>query len=179
MWCLGRLWLKKSTVARVPVSRCLYRAKLSSSGYDRRRSWMLAAMISAPLFGVYIYYNEDHPVSLILSGIKRFAKTAMTAAWLISDYELTLFRARFMSTMEQNDALHNVHQRSANRLLWLFRQQGGVYIKAGQHISSLTYLLPLEYTKTLAVLQDDAPQSSLEEVEKVFIQELGQSYRDM
>ena len=143
------------------------------------RPWIWTAIIASPLLGWLAYHKEDHPLLLTLSGIKRFSKTAMVVAILMSDYEWTLFRTRSMSSLERGDALLHTHQRTADRLLWLFRQQGGVYIKAGQYMSSLTYLLPIEYTKTLAVLQDDAPQSSLAEVEQVFLQELGKSYTEM
>ena len=36
----------------------------------------------------------------------------------------------------------------------LFRKNGGVFIKAGQHIAAMFLLLPPEYTQTMAVLQD-------------------------
>jgi aarF domain-containing kinase len=126
-----------------------------------------------------VYHNQDHPVFLILSGVRRFAKTAVIVTILLCDYQWTMFRSKSLSVADHAEALNRVHQRTANRLLWLFRQQGGVYIKAGQHLSSLSYILPSEYTKTLSVLQDDAPQSSLAEVERVFVQELGHSYSEM
>jgi hypothetical protein len=151
-------------------------------GRSRRtiRPWIWGtAIVLSPLVGWLAYHKEDNPILLTLSGIKRFSKTAMVVALLMSDYEWTLFRTRSMSSLEQADALCHTHQRTADRLLWLFRQQGGVYIKAGQYMSSLTYLLPTEYIKTLAVLQDDAPQSSLAEVEQVFLQELGKSHTEM
>jgi predicted unusual protein kinase regulating ubiquinone biosynthesis (AarF/ABC1/UbiB family) len=36
--------------------------------------------------------------------------------------------------------------RSADRLLRLFQQNKGIYVKAGQHISSLDYILPYVIT---------------------------------
>ena len=42
---------------------------------------------------------------------------------------------------------------------------------AGQHLASLTYIIPREFTETLAVLQDKAPFRSMEDVEKVFKEE--------
>ncbi|KAJ1342007.1 hypothetical protein BSLG_003412 [Batrachochytrium salamandrivorans] len=66
----------------------------------------------------------------------------------------------------------NVHQRSANRLLDLFLANGGVYIKLGQHLSALVYLLPQEYTETMKVLQDQCGTSSWEDIEKLLEIEL-------
>ncbi|KAI8846280.1 ABC1 family-domain-containing protein [Chytridium lagenaria] len=50
-----------------------------------------------------------------------------------------------------------IHQEAAEWLLWLARTQGGIYVKAAQHIASLTYVVPSEFTTTLSVLQDRAP----------------------
>ncbi|KAJ3330140.1 hypothetical protein HDU76_006340, partial [Blyttiomyces sp. JEL0837] len=66
-----------------------------------------------------------------------------------------------------------VHQRSAERLLDVFNKNGGVYIKLGQHISALVYLLPMEYTETMKVLQDRCPATSLADIEQLFITDTG------
>ena len=67
-----------------------------------------------------------------------------------------------------------VHQRSAERLLKLCCLNGGVFIKVGQHIGSLDYLLPKEYVNTMKVLHDKAPESSKEEILQVIKQDLGE-----
>ncbi len=36
----------------------------------------------------------------------------------------------------------------------MFKKNGGVYIKAGQHIAAMFLLLPPEYTSTMRELQD-------------------------
>lgn len=51
---------------------------------------------------------------------------------------------------------------------------GGVFIKAGQYIGSLDYLLPAEYVQTMKVLHSDAPQSDLKDIHYVIEEELGQ-----
>ncbi|KAG0223136.1 hypothetical protein BGW42_006085 [Actinomortierella wolfii] len=66
-----------------------------------------------------------------------------------------------------------VHQRCADRLLRLCRLNTGIYTKAGQHVASLTFVVPPEYTNTLSVLQDRAPFKSFKEVEQVFLNEFG------
>lgn len=57
------------------------------------------------------------------------------------------------------DRKGDVHRKAANRLLKLCRTNGGVYIKIGQHVANLDYLIPPQYIEVLASMFDDAPQS--------------------
>ncbi|GAB5035185.1 abc1 protein at2g40090-like [Nannochloropsis oceanica] len=68
-----------------------------------------------------------------------------------------------------------VHQRVADRLLELCQLNLGCYIKIGQHLSNLDYLLPREVTDTLKVLLNRAPVSSYEDVCAVIKEELGKT----
>lgn len=52
---------------------------------------------------------------------------------------------------------NQVHLRAANRLLRLCQKNGGVYIKIGQHLANLDYLIPQEYIEVLSTLFDAAP----------------------
>lgn len=65
-----------------------------------------------------------------------------------------------------------VHARGALRLLRLFERNGGIYIKVGQHLSTLEYILPVEYCEKLAALHNQAPRSSYAEVASVLRAEL-------
>lgn len=66
-----------------------------------------------------------------------------------------------------------VHLRSARRLFELCCANRGTFIKVGQHLGALDYLLPEEYTSTLKVLHSQAPQSSMQEVRQVIREDLG------
>ncbi|CAB1431422.1 unnamed protein product [Pleuronectes platessa] len=66
-----------------------------------------------------------------------------------------------------------VHRRSAERLLDLCCANRGTFIKVGQHLGALDYLLPEEYTSTLKVLHSRAPQSSMEQIQQVIREDLG------
>ncbi|KAJ8793778.1 hypothetical protein J1605_019199 [Eschrichtius robustus] len=66
-----------------------------------------------------------------------------------------------------------VHLRSARRLCELCCANRGTFIKVGQHLGALDYLLPEEYTRTLKVLHSQAPQSSMQEVRQVIREDLG------
>lgn len=70
-----------------------------------------------------------------------------------------------------------VHARSARRLLDLCCANRGTYIKVGQHLGALEYLLPPEYTSTLSVLHSRAPSTPLPDVLHVIQQELGKEVR--
>ena len=52
-------------------------------------------------------------------------------------------------------------------------RNGSIFIKLGQHLSSMQYLLPLEWTTTFIPLQDHCPISSYESIEQVFIKDTG------
>ena len=60
-----------------------------------------------------------------------------------------------------------VHRNAAKRLLELCRSNGGVYVKVGQHLANLDYLVPDEYIDILSALFNDASPSTYEEVRQV------------
>jgi aarF domain-containing kinase len=60
--------------------------------------------------------------------------------------------------------LSGCHSRSAERLKEAFCKNGGAFIKVGQYIGSLDYLLPREYVQTMKTLHDKAPESDLTEL---------------
>jgi aarF domain-containing kinase len=127
-------------------------------------------------------YRTDISPSFLL----RHGRTVAVVARIVLDYHFTL------KTLHQDSATDNIetkllsnrtlsltdeiksklHLRSAQSLLKLFKDNGGVYIKLGQHISSLVYLIPVEYTSVMAELQDHCPFCSLQDVERVFREEM-------
>ena len=76
--------------------------------------------------------------------------------------------------LEYDKALSECHFRSANRLLKLCRDNGGCFIKVGQHIGALEYLLPEEYVSTMKVLHNRAPEMELKQVYAVIREDLKQ-----
>ena len=67
------------------------------------------------------------------------------------------------------------HKRCAERTLRVLEQNGSIFIKLGQHLSSMNYLLPLEWTMTFIPLQDKCPVSSYESIEQMFLKDTGSS----
>nr|CAD7458716.1 unnamed protein product [Timema tahoe] len=76
-------------------------------------------------------------------------------------------------------AATTVHKTAAEKLLALCCTNRGVYIKVGQHIGALDYLLPKEYVETMKVLHSHAPCSKLEEIKRVLREDLKQDPMDI
>ena len=70
------------------------------------------------------------------------------------------------------------HQRCADRTLKVLETNGSIFIKLGQHLSSMEYLLPIEYCKTMKVLQDHCPISSMESIEEMYFDDTGRHIED-
>ena len=101
-------------------------------------------------------------------GLIRFGRAAVTVGRIAIDYKLSIPNIKDNSE-ESLEMWSKVHQRSAERLLSLCCTNGGVFIKVGQHIGALDYLVPTEYVNTLKVLHNRAPRSSIREVKKVVV----------
>lgn len=57
-------------------------------------------------------------------------------------------------------------------------KNGGIFIKLGQHLSAMNYLLPTEWTTTFIPLQDKCPVSSYESIEQMFKRDTGEDLSD-
>lgn len=120
--------------------------------------------------------NNDWEVSTI--GVMRFGRAAWAAACITADYKITLYMADSTSPDYEN-IKSQIHKRSAERLREMCSKNGGAFIKVGQHIGSLEYLLPMEYVKTMKVFHNEAPQSALCDLYKVIEEDLGTKVSDL
>lgn len=75
--------------------------------------------------------------------------------------------------------ISQIHQHAAQRLVKLCRTNAGVYIKIGQHLANLDYIVPQEYIDGLSCLLDNAPQSSYDKVCQVVQEDLGAIPKDL
>lgn len=80
-----------------------------------------------------------------------------------------------LASIEGQSGKSALHKKCARRLLALCRDNGGVYIKVGQHLANLDYLIPQEYIDVLSSLFNDAPRSSFDDVARVIEEDLGDS----
>ena len=53
-------------------------------------------------------------------------------------------------------------------------RNGGLFIKVGQHIGALEYLLPREYVQTFKIFHSQAPSTPFKRLLQVVEEELGQ-----
>lgn len=120
--------------------------------------------------GISLHHN-NYDISGI--GIVRFARSGLAVIDIASIYRRELyFREWDKTTKEYREQRSKAHQKAADRLLELCCLNRGVYIKVGQHIGALEYLLPIEYVNTMKILHSQAPSNTLEEIYKVIKQDL-------
>lgn len=106
-------------------------------------------------------------------GIVRLSRAAISVFLIGKNYKNALYSDKY----EKNSpayikAKSEAHLFSANKLLDLCCANKGVYIKIGQHIGALDYLLPSEYVNTMKILHSKAPQSSFNDVLAVLKEDL-------
>lgn len=151
--------------------------------WERRRALRVAGyscLAAGGIMGMAYYWPE---LSFMAGTVQRNTRMAWTVAQVAWDYRQHYQGRRTTSPKEFDpkrpivsqpaDNNHELHLRSAQRLLRLFQLNGGIYIKIGQHLAALEHLIPVEYCRTMSVLHSHAPASTLEEVEAVVKAELG------
>ena len=94
----------------------------------------------------------------------RFVRDLVTAGRIARIYSL---RARAAGPWPP------AHEAVADALLALAQCNGGVYVKAAQHIAQLSHILPVEITSTLALMTHAAPRDSYALAARVFREETG------
>lgn len=106
-------------------------------------------------------------------GIVRFSRSALAFVEIASIYQRELYFKEWDKSSKEYRAQRSIaHQKAAERILKLCCQNRGVYIKVGQHMGSLEYLLPIEYVNTMKILHSKAPSNTLEEIYQVIRQDL-------
>eukprot|EP00095_Tigriopus_kingsejongensis_P002163 maker-scaffold248_size238799-snap-gene-1.33 protein:Tk02163 transcript:maker-scaffold248_size238799-snap-gene-1.33-mRNA-1 annotation:"hypothetical protein LOTGIDRAFT_121554" len=128
------------------------------------------------LYATYRFVNsEEGDFDIYNIGVARFGRAAITVAAIGLDYKKSLFGPTVdHEGPEYQQIKCDCHQRSADRLLKLCCDNGGCFIKVGQHIGALDYLLPEEYVKTMKVLHHKAPEMALKDVLAVLREDLDQ-----
>ncbi|KAJ7959656.1 Protein kinase [Quillaja saponaria] len=104
----------------------------------------------------------------------RLIRDTVTAASIAYDYEYSLWGLP-EGSLERSKVKHEVHLRSAHKLQELCFKNGGIYIKLGQHIGQLEYLVPQEYVQIMREsMLNKCPVSSYDQVCEVIKKELGE-----
>lgn len=136
---------------------------------------VLATAIGGGSAAALIATSDDPATALKLSTTipRRLFDDAVTAANIVFDYEYSLHGIP-EGSIEREKVKHEVHLRSAERLRDLCFKNGGIYIKLGQHLGQLEYLVPQEYVQTMREsMLNRCPVSSYEQICDVFKKEFG------
>ncbi|PSN64014.1 ABC1-domain-containing protein [Corynespora cassiicola Philippines] len=107
-----------------------------------------------------------------VTAVQRSSRVVSTLFINIKDYRDTLKRD---NDQDYDELLKACHLRCAKRTLKTLEKNGSIFIKLGQHLSSLNYLLPSEWCDTFIPLQDKCPVSSMESIEGMIMQDTGHS----
>ncbi|OWF52261.1 uncharacterized aarF domain-containing protein kinase 1-like [Mizuhopecten yessoensis] len=123
----------------------------------------------------YLWKNDWELTSI---GVVRFGRAAYVAMRIAVDYKLSL-RNQDRSSPAYHELLSQIHLRSALRLRDMVCKNGGVFIKVGQHVGTLDYLLPEEYVSSMKILHNQAPQSKLADLQRVVEEDLGNTIGEL
>ena len=116
-------------------------------------------------------HANDYDVNSI--GIVRLGRAAVTVYNIGLTYKRNIYSREWDKSSDEYKAMKSqTHKEAAGKLLELCCINRGVYIKVGQHIGALEYLLPSEYVKTMQILHSNAPQNPVEDMYKVIRQDL-------
>ncbi|KAF5280086.1 hypothetical protein FQA39_LY18153 [Lamprigera yunnana] len=106
-------------------------------------------------------------------GILRLSRAASAVYDVALIYKKHLYQEGITSEHPEYDKIKSFcHTKAAQKLLDLCCTNKGVYIKVGQHIAALDYLVPEEYVKTMKILHSHAPRNKIEDIHKVLKEDL-------
>lgn len=129
-----------------------------------------------------ILYNTNEPTQKVLKHIgiaaARISVVACATLRCCYHYKVTISR-EYNSKEEYDKALSECHDKCATITLHALERNGGVFIKLGQHIGAMTYMLPLEWTNKMIPLQDRCPQSTLAEIDYMFKEDVEMHLADV
>ncbi|KAJ3366360.1 putative aarF domain-containing protein kinase 1 [Allomyces arbusculus] len=146
-----------------------------------RRTAVASSALFAGSVAGSLYLSPEKDPLFLAKATSRSLRTVTTGVAVVADYEWSLRSSvtEGISRDEYAALKSEIHLRCAQRMLRAIQKNGGVYVKLGQHVSALEYLLPAEYVETMRVLQDQCPPSSLEDINKLFETDLGVPMNDV
>lgn len=130
-------------------------------------------LVGGSLVGTAVsLHANDYDINSI--GIVRLGRAGLTVFDIALTYKTNLYRREWPDKKDPEylKLKSETHTQAAEKLLDLCRTNRGVYIKVGQHIGALEYLLPYEYVNTMKILHSNAPQNPIEDLYKVIRQDL-------
>ncbi|PYH95132.1 ABC1-domain-containing protein [Aspergillus ellipticus CBS 707.79] len=141
----------------------------SGSGQSRSKVLKYAVIGGTIVVGAVVFSDQAQH---LYRAAARTGRVVGALAVCINDYRVTL-KQETSTPEERNQAIRACHKRCAERTLRVLEKNGSIFIKLGQHLSSMGYLLPIEWTTTFIPLQDKCPVSSFESIEQMFLADTG------
>ncbi|KIJ39920.1 hypothetical protein M422DRAFT_32521 [Sphaerobolus stellatus SS14] len=177
----ARCWRTASTSpwqARLPIkSRPRLQTNYSTSSHPKSRGirplYVFSGLLVVTAGAGYAAYQKWEPFRYTVIAAKRCSILGKAVVLDAIDYKRTLSRS-YSSHEEEQKALSQCHTRSAHRILIALLKNGGIFVKLGQHISSLA-VLPVEWTGTMRPLQDQCVATPIEDMEDLFKADTGRS----
>ncbi|KAG8417222.1 hypothetical protein J3459_012516 [Metarhizium acridum] len=155
--------------------RCFASARSSSQGANgngrrgsrSRKVLLFASASAAGVASTALAFTDE--IRNSYESVERTGRVVAALAICINDYRTTLnAKATIQDEEEQTKILQACHKRCAERTFKVLEKNGGIFIKLGQHLSAMNYLLPPEWTTTFVPLQDKCPVSSFESIQDMF-----------
>ncbi|KAF1839254.1 ubiquinone biosynthesis protein [Decorospora gaudefroyi] len=181
---LGRTWIcracvrSQQTIAQrstfAPRNTFATRADVPRSGESskrRRRLWIAGGGLAMGAAAVTV--NDEAKHAYVAA--QRSYRVVATLVLNIRDYRHILKRD---DEPDYHEQLKACHLRCAKRTLRTLEKNGSIFIKLGQHLSSMNYLLPNEWCDTFIPLQDKCPVSSFESIQEMCRRDTGLELSD-
>lgn len=152
---------------------------MHSTKHHQPRQWKQVLLFGSIFFGGALYLDNGDSTSRIVhtfKAIRRVGQAGVVGLEVALDYQWWYLSCQYNHDAEDLVEMkkRQCHLKSAKRVLDGLQQLGGIYVKLGQHISAMKYILPIEWTSTLEVLQDRCdPTSTRQELEHLFLTDYG------
>ncbi|MBW0467075.1 hypothetical protein O181_006790 [Austropuccinia psidii MF-1] len=108
-------------------------------------------------------------------GIVRCSRVAVAVLGAIWDYK-ALFSKSWADDSAGRAQRHldyqSTHLSAARRIFNVLKQNGGIYVKLGQHMSSIQ-LIPMAWSSTMRPLQDQCLPTPYEHINQLFLEDVG------
>lgn len=137
----------------------------------RRLAAFTTVLVGGGCVGAGALFVTDRPKFDTTIRISRCVRVALT---MLIDYSW-VFRGEHPDPM----LVEAAHERNANRMRDLFFVNKGIYIKLGQYIGMMDHIVPDAYVRSLSGCFDQAPTSSIEDVERVLKEECGKGSAEL
>ena len=106
------------------------------------------------------FYQYHFTMPHHLESAIKIVRSFVALGIVVIDYKMNFNKLDGVEGISEEELFEHkssVHRRSAQRLVQLCLANGGVFIKAGQHVASLNQILPPEFTDGFKPCQDKAP----------------------